>query len=49
MGTGVLEGSNTDLAREFTNVVMAQRGFQASSKIIATADEILNDLVNLKR
>ena len=43
------EGSNTDLAREFTNVVMAQRGFQASSKVISTADEILQDLVNLKR
>jgi flagellar hook protein FlgE len=49
IGTGVLEGSNTDLAREFTNVVMAQRGFQASSKVISTADEILQDLVNLKR
>jgi flagellar hook protein FlgE len=49
VGTGVLEGSNTDLAREFTNVVMAQRGFQASSKVISTADEILQDLVNLKR
>ena len=32
-----------------TNVVMAQRGFQASSKVISTADEILQDLVNLKR
>ncbi len=49
VGSGVLEGSNTDLAREFTNVVVAQRGFQASSRIIATADEMLQDLVNLKR
>ena len=49
VGTGVLEGSNTDLAREFTNVVIAQRGFQASSKVISTADEMLQDLVNLKR
>ncbi|MFN8638394.1 MAG: flagellar hook protein FlgE [Dehalococcoidia bacterium] len=49
VGSGVLEGSNTDLAREFTNVVVAQRGFQASSKIISTADEMLQDLVNLKR
>lgn len=49
VGTGVLEGSNTDLSREFTNVVIAQRGFQASSKVITTADEMLNDLVNLKR
>jgi flagellar hook protein FlgE len=45
----VLEGSNTDLAREFTNVVVAQRGFQASSRIIATADEMLESLVNLIR
>lgn len=49
IGSGVLEGSNTDLAREFTNVVIAQRGFQASSKVISTADEMLQDLVNLKR
>lgn len=49
VGTGVLEGSNTDLSREFTNVVIAQRGFQSSSKVITTADEMLQDLVNLKR
>lgn len=45
----MLEGSNTDLAREFTNVVIAQRGFQASSKIISTADLMLEGLVNLIR
>ncbi len=49
IGTGVLESSNTDLAREFTNVVIAQRGFQASSRVISSADEMLQDLVNLKR
>ena len=49
VGTGLLEGSNTDLAREFTNVVIAQRGFQASSRVISVADEMLQDLVNLKR
>ena len=49
IGSGLLEGSATDLAREFTNVVIAQRGFQASSRIIATADEMLQDLVNLNR
>jgi len=49
IGAGVLEGSNTDLAREFTNVVIAQRGFQASSKIISTADQMLEGLVNLTR
>ena len=49
IGSGLLEGSATDLAREFTNVVIAQRGFQASSPLIATADEMLQDLVNLNR
>jgi flagellar hook protein FlgE len=49
IGSGVLEGSNTDLATEFTNVVIAQRGFQASSRIISTADQMLQDLVSLTR
>lgn len=49
IGGGVLEGSNTELAREFTNVVIAQRGFQASSRIISTADSMLEGLVNLLR
>jgi len=49
IGAGVLEGSNTDLAREFTNVVIAQRGFQASSRIISTSDQMLESLVNLIR
>src|SRR5690606_14951091 len=49
IGAGVLEGSNSDLAREFTNVVIAQRGFQASSRIISTADQMLEGLVNLIR
>jgi flagellar hook protein FlgE len=41
--------SNVDLAQEFTNLIVAQRGFQANSKVISTSDEMLNDLVNLKR
>jgi flagellar hook protein FlgE len=49
VGTGVLEGSNTDLAHEFTNMVIAQRGFQANSKVISTADQMLQDLVQLIR
>jgi flagellar hook protein FlgE len=44
-----LEMSNVDLAAEFTNLIVAQRGFQANSRIISAADEILQDLVNLKR
>ncbi len=47
--SGALEMSNVDLAQEFTNLVIAQRGFQANSKVITTSDELLQDLVNLKR
>ncbi len=46
---GTLEMSNVDLAEQFTEMITTQRGFQASSKIISTADQILQDLVNLKR
>ena len=47
--SGALEMSNVDLAQEFTNLVIAQRGFQANSKVITTSDEILQDLVAMKR
>jgi flagellar hook protein FlgE len=47
--SGALEMSNVDLAQEFTNLVIAQRGFQANSKVITTSDEILQDLVSMKR
>ena len=46
---GTLEMSNVDLASEFTDMISAQRGFQANSRVISTADEMLNDLVNIKR
>ena len=46
---GALEMSNVDLALEFTNMIIAQRGFQANSRAITTSDEMLNELVNLKR
>jgi flagellar hook protein FlgE len=46
---GELEMSNVDLATEFTNMITAQRGFEASSRVLSTADEMLQDLVNLKR
>jgi flagellar hook protein FlgE len=46
---GVLEMSNVDLAAEFTNLIVAQRGFQANSRVISASDELLQDLVNLKR
>lgn len=44
-----LEMSNVDLSQEFTNMIIAQRGFQANSRVITTSDEILQELVNLKR
>ncbi|NLX71155.1 MAG: flagellar basal body rod protein FlgG, partial [Clostridiales bacterium] len=40
---------NVDLAKEFTDMIVAQRGFQANSRIITVADEMLNELVNIKR
>ncbi|MDI6895080.1 MAG: flagellar hook protein FlgE [Bacillota bacterium] len=46
---GSLEMSNVDLAQEFTNLIITERGFQANSRVITTADEMLQDLVNLKR
>ncbi|PAV30007.1 flagellar basal body rod protein FlgG [Virgibacillus profundi] len=47
--SGALEMSNVDLAEEFTEMITAQRGFQANTRIITTSDEILQELVNLKR
>ena len=44
-----LEMSNVDLAEEFTEMIITQRGFQANSRIITTSDEMLQELVNLKR
>lgn len=49
MLSGALEMSNVDLAESFTEMITAQRGFQANTKIITTSDEILQELVNLKR
>jgi len=46
---GQTEMSNVDLAQEFTNMISAQRGFQANSRVISTADQMLQDLVNLNR
>jgi flagellar hook protein FlgE len=46
---GTLEMSNVDLSEEFTEMIVAQRAFQANTKIITTSDEILQELVNLKR
>ena len=47
--SGVVEMSNVDLSQSFTQMITAQRGFQANSRVISTSDEMLQDLVNLKR
>lgn len=46
---GALEMSNVDLSLEFTEMITTQRGFQANSRIITTSDEMLQELVNMKR
>ncbi len=48
LAAGEIEGSNVDLSQEFSNLIIAQRGFEANSKVITTSDEVLQDLVNLK-
>ncbi len=49
ISAGTLEMSNVDLSEEFTNLIIAQRGFQANSRIITVSDEMIQELVNLKR
>ena len=44
-----LEQSNVDIATEFVKMITTQRGFQANSKIITVTDQMLSDLINLKR
>lgn len=47
--SGGLEMSNVDLSKEFTDMIVAQRGFQANARVITTSDQVLEELVNLKR
>lgn len=47
--SGALEMSNVDLSQEFTDMITTQRGFQSNSRVITTSDEMLQELVNLKR
>jgi flagellar hook protein FlgE len=49
IASGALEMSNVDLAQEFTNMIVAQRGFQANGRVITTSDQMLQELVELKR
>ena len=47
--SGALETSAVDIAQEFTGMITAQRGFQANARIITTSDNMLDELVNIKR
>ncbi len=47
--SGALEMSNVDLAQQFSDMIVTQRGFQANSKIITTSDTMIEELINLKR
>ena len=49
VAAGALEMSNVDLTQEFTNMIVAQRGFQANGRVITGTDEMLQEVVNLKR
>lgn len=49
INSGSLEGSNVDLAKEFTDMITAQRAYQSSARVISTSDEMLTEAVNLKR
>jgi flagellar hook protein FlgE len=49
IAAGALENSTVDLGTEFTNMIIAQRAYSATSRVITTADEMLDDLVRIKR
>jgi flagellar hook protein FlgE len=49
LSSGVLEGSNVELAQEFTDMITSQRAYQSNARVITTADELLQEVVNLKR
>jgi flagellar hook protein FlgE len=49
ISTGFVEMSNVDLSNEFTNLIVTQRGFQANTRIVSIVDDLLQDVINLKR
>jgi flagellar hook protein FlgE len=49
VSSGFLEQSNIDIGNEFTELIITQRGFQANTKVVTTVDEMLQDLINMKR
>ncbi|MCZ2079220.1 MAG: flagellar hook protein FlgE [Bryobacteraceae bacterium] len=46
---GAIENSTVDIAREFTNLIVLQRGYQANSRVVTTVDELSQETINLKR
>ena len=49
MSGGAVENSNVDIAREFTNLIILQRSYQANAKTVTTVDELSQETINLKR
>ncbi len=49
INAGFLEQSNVDIGNEFTDLIITQRGFQANTRVVTTVDEMLQDLINIKR
>ena len=49
MSVGTVEMSSVDLAEEFARLIVAQRGFQGNARVVTTADEVLQEVVNLRR
>ncbi len=49
VNSGFLEQSNVDISQEFTDLIVTQRGFQANTRVVTTVDEMLQDLINIKR
>lgn len=49
IASGALEASNVDLAEEFTDMIVTQRAYSASAKVITTADEMLDELIRIRR
>jgi flagellar hook protein FlgE len=49
ISSNAIEMSNVDLAQEFVKMITTQRAFQANSRVITASDEILSELINIKR
>ena len=49
LSPSTLEASTVDLSAEFSDLIITQRAYSASSKIITTSDEMLQDLIDIKR